>query len=160
MLPFIVALVLAIGLPLLPSRLYHALHLPTLKFNFLSARYAPDDPLVSSRETTLLIEGSYSNEINPDSGGSSQYLVFPDISGPACSDDATAAASYLSLLGEQDYSPIIYLEIYPCSPLVPAGRSYGHHSSLVRRRCHIPSSSLPFYIRGTPLYCSLHLSAV
>jgi hypothetical protein len=104
MLPFILALVLAVGLPLLPSRLYHVLHLPTLKFNFLSARYAPDDPLVSSRETTLLIEGSYSNEINPDSGGSSQYLVFPDISGPACSDDATAAASYMSLLGEQDYS--------------------------------------------------------
>ncbi|KAI0291263.1 hypothetical protein BC826DRAFT_1106021 [Russula brevipes] len=104
MLPFILALVLAVGLPLLPSRLYRALHLPTLRFNFLSARYAPDGPLVSSRETTLLIESSYSNEINPDSGGSSQYLVFPDISGPACSDDATAAASYLSLLGEQDYS--------------------------------------------------------
>jgi hypothetical protein len=104
MLPFIIALVLAVGLPLLPSRLYHVLHLPTLKFNFLSARYAPDDPLVSSQETTLLIENSYSDEINPDSGGSSQYLVFPDIPGPACSDDATAAASYLSLLGEQDYS--------------------------------------------------------
>ena len=105
MLPFIVALIFAVGLPLLPSSLHRAFHLPTLNFNFLSARDAPEPLLVSSPEPTLLLESGYS-EASPDAGGSSQYLVFPDIPGPDCwNDDAAAAAApaCISLTEKQDY---------------------------------------------------------
>ena len=101
MLPFIVAFIFAVGLPLLPSSLHRALHLPTLKFNFLSARDAPEPFFVSSPEPTLLLESSYS-EASPDSGGSSQYLVFPDLPGPDCWNDAAAPAC-MSLTERQDY---------------------------------------------------------
>jgi hypothetical protein len=101
MLPFIVALIFAVGLPLMPSSLHRALHLPTLKFNFLSARHAPEQLLVSSPEPTLLLESSYS-EASSDSGGS-QYLVFPDISCQDCRDDATPAPTGLSLTEKQEY---------------------------------------------------------
>ena len=102
MLPFIVALVFAVGLPLLPSSLYRALHLPALKFNFLSARHAPEQVLVSSPEPTLLLESSY-DEASLDSGESFQYLVFPDTSGPDCWSDAATAPACMSLAEEQDY---------------------------------------------------------
>jgi hypothetical protein len=104
MLPFIVALVFAVGLPLLPSRLYRALNLPALKFNFLSARYAPEQVLVSSPEPPLLLESSYA-EAGLDSSGSFQYLVFPDVSGPDnWNDDAAAAApTCVSITEEEDY---------------------------------------------------------
>jgi hypothetical protein len=102
MLPFIFALVFAVGLPLLPSSLYRALHLPALKFNFLSARHAPEQVLVSSPEPTLLLESSYA-EASLDSGGSFQYLVFPDISGPDSRNDAAVAPTCVSITEEQDY---------------------------------------------------------
>lgn len=103
MLPFIVALVFAVGLPLLPSSLYRALNLPALKFNFLSARHAPEHVLDSSPESALLIESSYA-EASLDSGGSSQFqhLVFPD-AGPDSWNDAPAAPAYVSTTEEQDY---------------------------------------------------------
>ena len=102
MLPFFIALVFAVGLPLLPSSLYRALHLPTLKFNFLSARHALEQVLVSSPEPTLLLESSYA-EVSLNSGGSLQNLVFPDISGPDSWDDAPAAPACVSITEEQDY---------------------------------------------------------
>ena len=102
MLPFIVALIFAVGLPLLPSSLHRALHLPTLKFNFLSARHAPEQSFVSPPEPTLLLESSYS-EVSPDSGGSFQPLVFPDIPGPNCWNDATTIPACTSLTEKQDY---------------------------------------------------------
>jgi hypothetical protein len=105
MLPFIVALVFAVGLPLLPSSLYRALNLPALKFNFLSARHAPEQVLVSSPEPTLLLESSYA-EASLDSGGSFQYLVFPDISSPDSWNDATAESACVSITEEQDYPQI------------------------------------------------------
>jgi hypothetical protein len=105
MLPFIVALVFAVGLPLLPSRLYRALNLPALKFNFLSARHAPEQVLVSSPEPTLLLERSYA-EASLDPGGSFQYLVFPDISGPDNWNDAAAESASVSIVEEQDYPQI------------------------------------------------------
>jgi hypothetical protein len=101
MLPFIVALIFAVGLPLLPSSLHRALHLHALKFNFLSARDAPEPLLVSSPEPTLLLESSYS-EASPDSGGSFQFLVFPDFPGPDCWNDAAAPAC-MSLTEREDY---------------------------------------------------------
>jgi len=102
MLPFIVALVFAVGLPLLPSSLYRALNLPALKFNFLSARHAPEQVLVSSPEPTLLLESSYA-EASLDSGESLQYLIFPDISGPDSWNDAAAAPACVSITEEQEY---------------------------------------------------------
>jgi hypothetical protein len=102
MLPFIVALVFAVGLPLLPSSLYRALNLPALKFDFLSARHAPEQVLVSSPESTLLLESSYA-EPNLDSGESLQYLVFPDISGPGSWNDAAAAPACMTITEEQEY---------------------------------------------------------
>ena len=102
MLPFIVALVFAVGIPLLPSSFHRALHLPTLKFNFLSARHAPEQVLVSSPETTLLLEASYP-KASPESGGSSQYLAFPDIPSADCSNDAAAPPICMSLTEKQDY---------------------------------------------------------
>ena len=102
MLPFIVALAFAVGLPLLPSSLYRALHLPALKFNFLSARHAPEQVLVSSPEPTFLLEGRYA-EASLDSGGSFQYLAFPDISGPDSGNDAATAPTCMSITEEQDY---------------------------------------------------------
>lgn len=101
MLPFIVALVLAVGFPLLPSSLHRALRLPTLKSNFLSARHAPEQVSVSSPETTLLLENGYS-EAGSESGGFPQYLVFPDIASGDCSNDAAAAPICMSLIEEQD----------------------------------------------------------
>ena len=101
MLPFIVALIFAVGLPLMPSSLHRALHLPTLKFNFLSARQEPEQFFVSSPEPTLLLESSYS-EASPDSGGS-QYLVFPDISSQDYRDDTAAAPAGMSLMEKQEY---------------------------------------------------------
>jgi hypothetical protein len=95
-------LVFAVGLPLLPSSLYRALNLPALKFNFLSGRHAPEQVLVSSPEPTLLLESSYA-EASLDSGGSLQYLVFPDISGPDGFNDAAAAPACLSITEEQEY---------------------------------------------------------
>ena len=103
MLPFIVALVFAVGLPLLHSSFHKALHLPALNFNFLSPRPAPEKILVSSQETTLLLESSHP-EINLDSGGSPLHLVFPDVAGAAdCSNEASAAPTCMSLTEKQDY---------------------------------------------------------
>jgi hypothetical protein len=102
MIPFIVALVFAVGLPLLPTSLYRALNLPALKFNFLSARHAPEQVLVSSPEPTLLLEDSYA-EASLDSGESLQYLVFPDISGPDSWDGAADAPACVSITEEQEY---------------------------------------------------------
>jgi len=102
MLPFIVALVFAVGLPLLPLSLYRALNLPALKFNILSARHPPEQVLVSSPEPTLLLESSYA-EASSDLGGSSQYLAFPDISGHDSLNDAVAAPACVSITEEQDY---------------------------------------------------------
>jgi hypothetical protein len=102
MLPFIVALVFAVGLPLLPTSLYRALNLPALKFNFLSARHAPEQVLVSSPEPTLLLESSYA-EASLDSGESLQYLVFPDISGLDSWNGAAAAPACVSITEEQEY---------------------------------------------------------
>lgn len=102
MLPFIVALIFAVGLPLLPSSFYRALHFPNLKFNFLSARHAPEQLLVSSTEKTLFLENIYT-ETSPDSGGPSQYLIFPDISSPDCSNDAAAAPARKALIEIHDY---------------------------------------------------------
>ena len=102
MLPFIVALVFAVGLPLLPSSLYRALHLPALKFNFLSARHAPEQVLVSSPEPTFLLESGYA-EASLDSGGSFQYLVFPDISGLDSGNDAATEPTCVSITEEQDH---------------------------------------------------------
>jgi hypothetical protein len=102
MLPFIVAFIFAVGLPLMPSSLHRALHLPTLKFNFLSARHELEQLFVSSPEPTPLLESSYS-EASPDSGGS-QYLVFPDLSSQDCwDDDATATPAGMSLTEKQEY---------------------------------------------------------
>ncbi|KAN0109906.1 hypothetical protein V8E52_008867 [Russula decolorans] len=102
MLPFIVALVFAVGLPLLPSSLYRALNLPALKFNFLSARHAPEQVLVSSPEPTLLLERSYAKS-SLDSGESLQYLAFPDVSDPDSWNDAAAAPACVSITEEQEY---------------------------------------------------------
>ena len=102
MLPFIVALVFAVGLPLLPSSLYRALNLPALKFNFLSARHAPERVLVSSPEPTLLLESSYA-EASHNLGESLQYLVFPDISDPDSWNDAAAPSACVSITEEQEY---------------------------------------------------------
>ena len=111
MLPFIVALVFAVGLPLLPSSFHKALHLPALNFNFLSPRPAPEQILVSSKETTLLLESSYPG-VNPDSGGSPLYLVFPDMASADCSNQA-AAATCTSLTEKQDYpQPSIWNDIH------------------------------------------------
>ena len=101
MLPFIVALVFAVGLPLLPSSLYRALHLPTLKFNFLSARHAPEQVSVSSPGPALLPENVYS-EAGSESSESPQYLTFPDIASGNCLNDAAAAPICMSLTEEQD----------------------------------------------------------
>lgn len=102
MLPFIFALVFAVGLPLLPSSFHKALRLPTLNFNFLSPRPVPEQILVSSQETTLLLESRYP-EVNLDSGGSPLYLVFSDMAGADCSNEATAAPTCMSLTEKQDY---------------------------------------------------------
>src|SRR5712675_1513970 len=58
MLPFVFALIFAVGLPFLPSSLYRALHLPTLKFNLLSARHAPVRLLAPSTATTPFLENN------------------------------------------------------------------------------------------------------
>jgi hypothetical protein len=102
MLPFIVALIFAVGLPLLPSSLYRALHLPALKLNLLSARHAPEQVSVSSPEMTLLLESGYP-EVSPDAGGSSQYLFFPEVDGADCLNDAATAPICMSLMEKQDY---------------------------------------------------------
>jgi len=104
MLPFIVALILAVGLPLLPSSFHKALYLPALNFNFLSPRPVPEQVLVSSQGTTLLLESGHP-EVNPDSGGSPLYLVFPDMASADCSNDSEAAAAptCMSLTEKQDY---------------------------------------------------------
>ena len=102
MLPFIFALVFAVGLPLLPSSFHKALRLPTLNFNFLSPRPVPEQILVSSQETTLLLESRYP-EVNLDSGGSPLYLVFSDMASADCSNEATAAPTCMSLTEKQDY---------------------------------------------------------
>jgi hypothetical protein len=96
MLPFIVALIFAVGLPLLPSSWHRALHLPTLKFNFLSARHAPEQLSVSSPGQALLLENVYS-EAGSESGGFPQYLTFPDIAGGDCLNHIC-----MSLTEEQD----------------------------------------------------------
>ena len=104
MLPFIVALVFAVGLPFLPSSLYRALNLPALKFNFLSASHAPERELVSSPEPTLLLESSYTEASLDSAGGSFQYLVFPGESGPDSLNDAAAATpACMSITEEQGY---------------------------------------------------------
>jgi hypothetical protein len=103
MLPFIVALVFAVGLPLLPSSFHKALHLPALNFDFLSLRPAPEKLSVSSKETTPLLESSYPDG-NPDSGGSPLYLIFPEMASADCSNEAAAAApTCTSLIEKQDY---------------------------------------------------------
>ena len=80
MFPFVFAFILAIGIPLLPSSFYKALHLPTLRFNFLSA-YAPERSFVPSSERPLLEHGySRGSSVSKES---SQFLIvsspnFPD----------------------------------------------------------------------------------
>lgn len=100
MLPFILALVFAVGLPLLPSSFHRALHLPTLKFNFLSARHATELVSVSSPGPALLPENIYS-EVGSESGGFPLYLAFPDVASGDCLNDA-AAPICMSLTEEQD----------------------------------------------------------
>ncbi|KAH8984181.1 hypothetical protein EDB86DRAFT_3246753 [Lactarius hatsudake] len=73
MLPFILAFIIAIGIPFLPSSLHRSLYLP--RFNFLSATYAPERAFVPSSERPLLLDNNYSRD-SSDSGESSQYLVF------------------------------------------------------------------------------------
>ena len=103
MFPFIFAFILAIAIPFLPTSLHRALHFPSLRFNFLSASYAPERTFVSSSEKPLLLEDSYSRG-GSDSGESSQYLVFSHVSTPNYSDhevdsDVLAYMSFTEKLG-------------------------------------------------------------
>ena len=106
MFPFVFAFILAIGIPFLPSSFHRALHLPSLRFNFLSASYAPERAFVSSSERPLPLEDSYSRG-SCDSDQSSQYLVFSHVSSPNYSDheadsDVLAYMSFTEKL-ELDY---------------------------------------------------------
>jgi hypothetical protein len=104
MLPFIIAFVLAVGLPLLPDSLHRALHLPTLKFNFLSASHTSGQVSVPTLETSLPYEdGRY--EDHADSNGPLQYLVLPPISIPNYLDDAAATPASMSLTETAEYYP-------------------------------------------------------
>lgn len=99
MFPFIFAFILAIGIPLLPYSLHRALHLPTLRFNFLSS-YAPERSFVPSSERPLLLESGYSRD-SSDSGESYQYLVFsgPNYSDHEADSDVLAYMSFTEKLG-------------------------------------------------------------
>ncbi|KAH9959120.1 hypothetical protein BC827DRAFT_528106 [Russula dissimulans] len=108
MLPFVFALIFAVGLPLLPSSFYRAFHLPALKFNLLSARHAPVRSLAPSTETIPFSENNYS-EVSSYSGGSSQYLTFSHI--PDCLNDTSDARPCMSLTERQDYPQPSILEI-------------------------------------------------
>jgi hypothetical protein len=93
MFPFVFAFILAIGIPFLPSSLYRALHLPTLRFNFLSASYAPERSFVPSSERPLLEHG-YSRGSSV-SGESSQFLIFSSPNFPDYEADSDVLA-YMS----------------------------------------------------------------
>ncbi|KAH9014831.1 hypothetical protein EDB84DRAFT_808352 [Lactarius hengduanensis] len=95
MLPFILAFIIAIGIPFLPSSLHRALYLP--RFNFLSATYAPERAFVPSSERPLLLDNSYSRD-SSDSGESSQYLAFSTPNYEADSD-VLAYMSFTEKLG-------------------------------------------------------------
>ncbi|KAI9507124.1 hypothetical protein F5148DRAFT_151712 [Russula earlei] len=104
MFPLVVALVLAVGLPLLPFSLYRALHLPSLKFNFLLTPNAPEQFSVPSPEATLFLESGYSSKSTLDAGGSSQYLIFSNTSSPQCLTDTTDRPVSVALREKQHYS--------------------------------------------------------
>ncbi|KAH9174397.1 hypothetical protein EDB89DRAFT_2067696 [Lactarius sanguifluus] len=95
MLPFILAFIIAIGIPFLPSSLHRALYLP--RFNFLSATYAPERAFVPSSERPLLLDNNYSRD-GSDSCESSQYLVFSTPNYEADSD-VLAYMSFTEKLG-------------------------------------------------------------
>ncbi|KAF8267486.1 hypothetical protein EI94DRAFT_1700980 [Lactarius quietus] len=101
MFPFIFAFILAIGIPFLPSSLHRALHLPSLRINFLSSSYAPERSFIPSSERPPLLENGYSRETS-NSGDSSQYLVFPS---PNYSGDSDVLAymSFTEKLLELNY---------------------------------------------------------
>lgn len=101
MLPFVVALIFAVGLPLLPASWYRALNLPSLKFNFLSAGRASEHLSVSLSETPLLLESTPPKDY-ADSNGPLQYLVLPPID---CLNDpaVTPACIMMSLAETQDH---------------------------------------------------------
>ncbi|KAI0253700.1 hypothetical protein BJV78DRAFT_161691 [Lactifluus subvellereus] len=101
MLPFVVALIFAVGLPLLPASLHRALHLPSLRFNFLSAGRASEQLSVSPLETPLLLENTPPEDY-ADSNGPLQYLVLPPID---CLNDVatTPACVMMSLAETQDH---------------------------------------------------------
>ncbi|KAI0264250.1 hypothetical protein BC834DRAFT_277346 [Gloeopeniophorella convolvens] len=113
MLPFFFALVLAVGLPFLPSSVYRVLHLPTLKFNILSASRAPEQGFVSSEETSLI--APVSSHPGYPIGESSHYLVFPSAESlPDASGDALNSSS-LSLPFERvdNIEPSIWDILHP-----------------------------------------------
>ncbi|KAH9058242.1 hypothetical protein EDB87DRAFT_1685561 [Lactarius vividus] len=95
MLPFILAFIIAIGIPFLPSSLHRALYLP--RFSFLSPTYAPQRAFVPSSERPLLLDNSYSRD-SSDSGEPLQYLVFstPDYEADS---DVLAYMSFTEKLG-------------------------------------------------------------
>ncbi|KAI0301761.1 hypothetical protein B0F90DRAFT_1717580 [Multifurca ochricompacta] len=86
MLPFIFALIFAVGMPFLPSGLYRTFHLPTLRFNFLSARFAPEQVFVPPPDKD-----------SQDLDKSVRHLVFPFMSSPNCLNDAADAPTCTSL---------------------------------------------------------------
>jgi hypothetical protein len=88
MLPFIIALVFAVGLPLLPASFHRALHLPTLSSTTL--------------ETPLAYERGRFND-RAESDGPLQLLVLPPTSIPNHLDDATATPAYISLTDIPDW---------------------------------------------------------
>jgi hypothetical protein len=117
MFPFIFAFILAIGIPFLPSSLHRALHLPSLRSNFLSASYAPERSLVPSSERSPLLENGYSR-YNSDSGDSSRYLIFtsPSYSDHEVDSDVFAYMSFTEKLELTYPQTSIWLVI--CAPLL------------------------------------------
>lgn len=116
MLPFILAFILAIGIPFLPSGLYRALHLPSLRSNLLSGSYAPERLLDPSSERSLLLENGYSNR--SDSGTSFQFLVFtsPNYSDHQVDSDMLAYMSFTEKLELTYPQTSIWLVI--CAPIL------------------------------------------
>jgi hypothetical protein len=138
MLPFIIALVFAVGLPLLPASLHRALHLPTLRFNFLSARHTPSVPTL---ETPLAHEGGRFKD-HADSNGPLQFLILPPTSIPNHLDDATTTPAYISLTDIPDYySQSIWDTIYPqvlyelAEATIIVSMSFFVASTFLPRRC-------------------------
>ncbi|KAH9976369.1 hypothetical protein BGW80DRAFT_915744 [Lactifluus volemus] len=139
MLPFIIALVFAVGLPFLPASFHRALHLPTLRFNFLSARHTPSVPTL---QTPLAYEGGYFSD-HADSDGPLQLLVLPPTSIPNHLDDATATPAYISLTDIPDYyySRSIWDVIHPqvlyelAEATIIMSMSFFVASTFLPRRC-------------------------